>query len=125
VISVAGIVVTFRSPEAIAQDARRAGAGFGHAHQSGRDSGRRRIEIDLRRMRQAGLFDQSQTWAPALRDMCIAETLVGPLGSDGAEDDLHSGDVEPADVPIVVHRQLAGPEVLGNVVEQVLDHRFR
>src|ERR1700722_792768 len=125
VISVADIVVAFRSSEAIAQDSRRAGAGFGRAHQSGRESGRRRIQIDLRRVRQAGFFDQSQTRAPALRDMCIVETLVGPLGSDSTEDDLHSGDVEPADVPIVVHPQFAGPEVLGNVVEQVHDHRLR
>src|SRR3984957_6314117 len=87
VISVAGIVVTFRSSEAIAQDPRRAGAGFGHAHQSGRDAGPQRIQVDLRRVRQAGLFDQSQTRAPALRDMGIAATLVGPLGSAGAEDD--------------------------------------
>src|ERR1700734_483201 len=125
VISVAGIVVTFRSSEAVAQDPRRARAGFGDAHQSGRDSGRGRIQVDLRGVRQAGLLDQSQTLAPALRDMGIAETLVGPLGSDGTEDNFHSGDVEPADVPIVVHRQFAGPEVLGNVVEQVHDHRLR
>src|SRR3984957_8541132 len=124
VISVAGIVVTFRSSEAIAQDPRRAGAGFGHAHHSGRESGRRRIQVDLRRVRQAGFFDQPQARTPALRDVGIAETLVGPLGSDGTEDNLHSGDVEPANVPIVVHGQFAGLEVLGNVVEQVHDHRL-
>src|SRR6201999_226356 len=125
VISVAGIVVTFRSSKAIAQDPRRTRAGLGHAHQSGRDSGRGRIQVDLRRVRQAGFFDQSQMRAPVLRDMCIAETFVGPLTSNGTEDDLHNGDVEPADVSIVVHRQFAGPEVLGNVAEQVHDHRLR
>src|ERR1700727_1936309 len=125
VISVAGIVVTFRRSEAIAQDPRRARAGFGHALQSGRDSGRRRIQVDLRGVRQAGLFDQSQMRAPALRRTGIAETLVGPLGSDGTEGDLHGGDVEPADVPIVVHRQFAGPEVLGNVADTVPNHHPR
>src|SRR5271168_4281634 len=122
IISVAAIVVTSLFLEAVAQDSRLAGAGLGPSPQPSRHAERRRKQVDLRSVRQAGLFDQREARSPALRHVCVLETSIGPLGTDGAEGNLHGQQAGLADAPIVVDGQLAGLEILGNTAEEVDDH---
>src|SRR5262249_38053130 len=108
-ISVAAIVPTSRvlgRLEPVAQDPCLAPARLELPGYLGSQANPAREQIDLGRMRQAGLFDQRQLRIPGFGHSRVFEPEIPPLDADITEHllrrQLHRSSAKPADASVVV-----------------------
>src|SRR5262249_6326201 len=123
----AGSRVAWRS-ESVAQDSRLACARLALARELRRHPDPAGKQVNLGLVCQAGLLDPSQPRVPSLRMVRVLETGIAALASDVLEHllrvQLDRELADPADAAVVVERDFARAEVLGDPAENADDHRF-